>query len=161
MEKGAAVHEKLPREFAELFQAKQAHNVSRADDPPTVGLAAFARAAIQGVPNPRHWRTEVFIDLEFCFVAHARWHCAWTQQTTTPPGPPLLRRCVLLGAVRQQNPNQTSHLRNTNIQPNTYIPGTRNTRGTCPRPTRSGCQREDLGSQTRSRKEAIAEHSHW
>ena len=52
MEKGAAVHEKLPREFAELFQAKQAHNVSRADDPPTVGLAAFARAAIQGVPNP-------------------------------------------------------------------------------------------------------------
>ena len=77
MEKGAAVHEKLPREFAELFQAKQAHNVSRADDPPTVGLAAFARAAIQGVPNPRHWRTEVFIDLEFCFVAHARWHCAF------------------------------------------------------------------------------------
>ena len=53
MEKGAAVHEKLPREFAELFQAKQAHNVSRADDPPTVGLAAFARASIQGVPNPR------------------------------------------------------------------------------------------------------------
>ena len=53
MERGASVHEKLPREFAELFQAKQANNVSRADDPPTVGLAAFARAAIQGVPNPR------------------------------------------------------------------------------------------------------------
>ena len=27
--------------------------MSRADDLPTVGLAAFARAAIQGVPNPR------------------------------------------------------------------------------------------------------------
>lgn len=61
----------MPSEFADLYSKKRAHNVSRADDPPTLGLRLFATTAIRGPPDPR--RAKALLILSFAGVRTLSW----------------------------------------------------------------------------------------